>query len=369
MSESLQKTPLNEIHVALGARMTPFAGFEMPVQYPGGIINEHLAVREKAGLFDVSHMGEVLVRGPEAFHFVQRLITNDATRLYDGRAMYTVMCRPSGGIVDDLLVYRFSSEEYMLVLNAANIGKDLRWMREHAIDGAEIVDQSNETALLAIQGPLSHDIVSRIDGADLASLKSYHFMRPDEFAGHRNIVLSYTGYTGERGLEIYCPSDAAADIWTALMDAGEPDGLQPCGLGARDTLRLEAGLSLYGNDITEETNPLEAGLGWLVKSDKGDFIGRDAIEQIRAAGIERKLVGFVLEERGVPRTGLEIVAEDETPIGVVTSGTQSPVLKQGIGLGYVLNDPRFTVEGATIRVMSRGRALRATVTRPPFHKK
>lgn len=368
MAESLKQTPLHEIHLQLGARMTGFAGFDMPVQY-SGIIDEHMAVRERAGMFDVSHMGEVFVRGPHAFDYVQRLVTNDASKLYDGKAMYTVMCRPSGGIVDDLLVYRLSADEYMLVINAANIEKDVDWMRDNAIDGAELTDRSDDTALIAIQGPASHEIVGRASGIGLSDLKFYHFLRPDRFLAHSDVLLSHTGYTGERGLEIYSPPSAAPAIWDALMDAGKDEGLVPCGLGARDTLRIEAGYSLYGNDITEETNPLEAGLGWLVKLDKGDFIGRNALLEVKASGPDRKLVGFVLEERGIPRAGLPIASEAGVEIGVVTSGTQSPILQTGVGLGYVPNHSSYTEEGATLKVASRGRLLRARVERPPFHKK
>lgn len=364
----LKQTPLHDLHLTLGARMAPFAGFDMPVQY-SGIIDEHLAVRERAGIFDVSHMGEVLVKGPKALEYVQHLVTNDVSTLYDGKALYTVMCLPDGGIIDDLLVYRMSADEYMLVINASNAEKDLTWMRQYAIDGAEIVDISSETALIAIQGPAAHDITSSASGVDISSIKPYHFVQADDFLGRRDVILSHTGYTGERGLEIYCPPDAAASIWNALMDAGEVSGLLPCGLGARDTLRIEAGFVLFGNDITEQTHPLEAGLGWLVKPNKGDFIGRSSIEAIRSRGVERKLIGFVLQDRGIPRAGLPIADEDGNEIGVVTSGTQSAVLKQGIGLGYVPNDPGFTSESSSIRIINRGRALTATVARPPFHKK
>ncbi|HET6569709.1 MAG TPA: glycine cleavage system aminomethyltransferase GcvT [Rhodothermales bacterium] len=366
----IKKTPLYEKHLALGARMVPFAGFEMPIQYTG-IIDEHLAVRHTAGLFDVSHMGEIMVRGPKAFDFVQHLVTNDAASLYDGRAMYSVMCLPDGGIVDDLLVYRIAEDAYMLVVNASNVDKDFEWMESHNPMGAALENISDETALLAVQGQASFEIVQKITDYPVKDLKYYHFARLPigSFFSCRFAILSHTGYTGEPGLEIYCDAAHAGEVWDALMAAGEPLGLKPAGLGARDTLRLESGYSLYGNDITEETTPLEAGLGWITKLDKGDFIGREALLEQKAAGPKRKLVGFILEERGVPRAGYPILDPSGREIGVVTSGTQSPVLGQGIGLGYVENDPAFTAPGSDIAVSVRGRPLPARVARPPFHKK
>lgn len=366
-SEELKRTPLYDLHVRHGARLTPFAGFEMPIQY-SGIIDEHMAVRQAAGIFDVSHMGEVMVRGPHALAYVQRLVTNDVSKLYDGKAMYTVMCGPEGGIVDDLLVYRISKNEYMLVINAANIEKDLAWMRQHQINGAELDDISDDTALIAVQGPLAFDIVNDAAGVELDDLKFYHFTQPDDFIGNERVIVSHTGYTGERGLEIYCRPDAAPAIWQSLIEEGTARGLRPCGLGARDTLRVEAGFCLYGNDITEDTNPLEAGLGWLVKLDKEEFIGKAALVEAKAKGLARRLVGFILEDRGIPRTGFAIADESGREIGSVTSGTQSPVLATGIGMGYVPNEERFTAEGAKLLIKSRGRDLNARVKKPPFHK-
>lgn len=366
---ALTQTPLHDVHLALGARMTDFGGFDMPVQY-AGIIDEHMAVRERAGLFDVSHMGEVFVRGPQAFNFVQQLVTNDVGRLYDGKALYTVMCQEDGGIVDDLLVYRFGPEEYMLVVNAANVEGDVAWMRAHNPMAAELEDASTQTALLALQGPKAFAIAEAASGLPLDDLSFYHFrqVEPGAFLGCEWAVLSHTGYTGEPGLEIYCEAEQAVAVWDALTEAGTEHGLQPAGLGARDTLRLEAGYCLYGNDITTETDPIEAGLGWVVKPDAGDFVGREAVVRSREAGPARKLVGFVMEERGIPRRDYPIESEDEAPIGVVTSGTQSPVLEQGIGLGYVPNDPAFTEPGRPLVVRARRRGLRATVRKPPFHK-
>ncbi len=372
VSDAIKKTPLHDVHLALGARMVPFAGFEMPVQYTG-IIDEHMAVRTAAGLFDVSHMGEVFARGPHAFDFVQNLVTNDAARLTDGRAMYTVMCQPDGGIVDDLLVYRLGSEEYMLVINASNIESDFAWMQANNPMGAALSNVSDEIALLAVQGPKSFDIVQSLvgDALDLDTIRFYHFapQAPGAFLGCSWAILSHTGYTGERGLEIYCKAEDAVRVWVAIMEAGTPHGLKPAGLGARDTLRLEAGYCLYGNDISRETNPLEAGLGWLVKFDKGDFVGREALLRVKEAGPARKLVGLVTEGRGVPRHGYPILDTEGTEIGVVTSGTQSPVLGQGIALGYVPNEPAFTTPGARLSIGVRNRTLPAVVTKPPFHKK
>ncbi len=369
VKEEVKKTPLYQKHVDLGARLIPFAGYDMPVQYEG-IIEEHLAVRRSAGLFDVSHMGEIVVRGPHAFDFVQRLVTNDVSNLYDGRAMYTVMCRDDGGIVDDLLVYKMADDEYMLVVNAANHEKDLDWMIQNNPDKAVLDDRSNDVALMALQGPNALGIAARVAGQSLEELKFYHFriFADRTFFDCDFALVSHTGYTGERGVEIYCDAEKAPQIWDALMEAGRDSGLKPAGLGARDTLRIEAGFCLYGNDITEETNPLEAGLGWLTKLEKEDFIGKAALEQIRAEGLRRKLIGFVMQERGIPRGGYSILDQDGSEIGSVTSGTQSPLLRYGIGLGYVRNEHAFTVPGSEIQVSIRNRRLRAQVQRPPFHK-
>jgi aminomethyltransferase len=349
--------------------MMAFGGFEMPVQY-SGIIEEHMAVRTAAGLFDVSHMGEVLIQGPEALAFVQHLITNDASTLYDGRALYTVLCTPDGGIIDDGLVYRRSETEYMMVLNAANIARDLEWMRRHNPMGAELTDISGTTALLALQGPKALQIAQPLVNADLNELSYYHFWEQTDgaFLGCDTALLSRTGYTGEPGLELYVPAEQAPHVWETLLDAGADHGLQPAGLGARDTLRLEAGLCLHGNDITEETNPYEAGLGWLVKLDKGAFIGREALRSIHESGPDRALVGFVATERGIPRHDHELQAPDGTPIGTVTSGSQSPLLEAGIGLGYVSNKPEYTEEERPLRVAGPRRTFSVKVATPPFHE-
>lgn len=365
----IKRTPLFDTHVGLGARMTTFAGFEMPIQY-SGIIDEHHAVRNAVGLFDVSHMGEVMVTGPGAFEFVQQLVSNDVTRLKDGKALYTVMCTPQGGVVDDLLVYRLAAQRYLLVINASNIGEDYKWMMSHNPSDAVLENISDQLALIAVQGPRSFDVVQKITDEPLGSLDFYHFMelKPDTFFTCQTAILSHTGYTGERGLEIYCDADRAPAVWNALMEAGAEYNIKPAGLGARDTLRLESGFCLYGNDLGLETNPLEAGLGWLTRLDTGDFIGRDALLKIKETGPARRLVGFVSTERGIPRQGSEIQSEDGKVIGSVTSGSQSPVLSKGIGLGYVLNKPEFTAVGTPVRIASRGRSFLAEVTRPPFHR-
>ena len=366
---SLQTTPLHAVHDDLGARMMAFGGFEMPVQY-SGIIEEHMAVRQDAGLFDVSHMGEVLIRGDRALDFVQHLVTNNAANLYDGRAMYTVLCTPDGGIIDDGIVYRRAEDQYMMVLNAANTERDLTWMHDHNSMDATLQDISRETALLALQGPKALDIAQLFLDDDLDDLSFYHFWERSDgaFLGCDSALISRTGYTGEPGLELYVPADQAEHVWTTLLDAGEEHGLKPAGLGARDTLRLEAGLCLHGNDITEETNPYEAGLGWLVKLDKGAFIGRSALQEIQEEGPTRKLVGFVATERGIPRADHVIQSAGGETTGVVTSGTQSPLLDAGIGLGYVPNDPRYTEAGRLLQVASQRRSFEVEVTDPPFHE-
>lgn len=368
-SDTLNTTPLHDVHRDLGARMMAFAGFEMPVQYDS-IVDEHMAVRNQAGLFDVSHMGELLVRGPNALELIQSVVTNDASTLYDGRAMYTVMCTPDGGIIDDLIVYRRAEDLYMLVLNAANVQRDVEWIRDHNSVGADLEDVSDETALLALQGPRSLEIAQPLLEDDLDELSFYHFWELDD--GHSlecdNALVSRTGYTGEIGLELYVDANDAADVWTQLLDVGRDQGLRPAGLGARDTLRLEAGLCLHGNDITEQTNPYEAGLGWLVKLDKGDFVGREALASIQENGPSRALVGFVATERGIPRHDHVIQSSESKPIGVVTSGTQSPVLEKGIGLGYVPNEATYTDPGQPLRIASKRRTFEAEVAKPPFHE-
>jgi aminomethyltransferase len=284
--------------------------------------------------------------------------------------MYSAMCRPSGGIVDDLIVYRVSYEHYFIVINASNIEKDVDWMVSNNPMKASIENVSDAMSLIAIQGPSAIGIVQELTNRDLQAIEFYHFaaLEPGEFLGCRTAYLSHTGYTGEPGLEIYCENESAVRVWRALLDAGESAGLKPAGLGARDTLRLESGYCLYGNDITEDTNPIEAGLGWVTKLEKGDFIGRDAIAAIKQAGPSRRRIGFVMKDRGIPRHGYQVLDTDDNVIGEVTSGSQSPILGQGIGMAYVPNDPAFTTPGAQILIGVRDRRLHAEVKKPPFHK-
>ncbi len=365
MAEKLKRTPLYEDHVRLGAKIIPFAGFEMPVQYPAGVSAEHQAVRKSAGLFDVSHMGEFAVEGPGALEFVNRVVTNDVSRLEPGQAQYTPMCREDGGIVDDLLVYHFGNW-IRLVVNAANIEKDFDWIeRRREVLGfgdVELRDDSDRVALIALQGPESEAILSQLTDMDLSSIRYYRFETGSVL--QQPCVVSRTGYTGEDGFELYCDPASATELWKGLLSAGG-DRIQAVGLGARDTLRLELGYALYGNDIDDETTPLEAGLGWTVKLDKGDFIGRAALLEQKENGVARKLSGFTLGERGFPRPGYEIRCRGEV-VGTVRSGTVGPSVGVGIGTGYL--PPERTAPGTAIEVVIRGRAVPAEVTRMPFYK-
>ncbi len=360
----LKRTAFYAIHQRLGAKIVEFAGFEMPVQY-SGIIEEHLRVRRGVGVFDVSHMGEVEVWGTGALSFIQTITVNDASKLFDGRVQYSAMCYDDGGIVDDLLVYHMG-DHYMLVVNASNIAKDVEWMRRHTAGDVRIVDRSDDISLLAVQGPRSLDTLQKLTRADLSGIGYYHFIR-GTIAGV-DMIISRTGYTGELGFEIYFPSDVklGETVWAAVMKAGEEFGIGPTGLGARDTLRLEMGYCLYGHDIDQTTHPLEAGLGWITKTDKGGFIGRDPIMKARQEGLRRRLVGFVLGDVAFPRQGYRLSAED-APVGAVTSGTFSPVLQKGIGMGYV--EVGHAAEGSSLCVHIRDRKIPASVVQLPFVKK
>lgn len=340
----------------------------MPVQY-AGIKQEHNAVREKAGLFDVSHMGEFFVRGPKALDLIQKVTINDASKLQPGKAQYSAMCYENGGIVDDLLVYMMDEENYMLVVNASNIEKDWDWIVSQNSMNADIENCSDEIALLALQGPESVKILQKLTDTDVSAIKFYTFEMAS-VAGEKDVIISATGYTGEQGFELYIDTTAsdAGRIWDELFRAGEEFGLEPAGLGARDTLRLEMGYALYGNDITKETNPLEARMGWLTKLDKDEFVGRDALIKQKVNGVERKLMGFVISEpRNVPRSGYEILDESDNKIGFVTSGTQSVSLDKGIGMGYISVEK--AVQDETIYIQIRKKKVEATVTAPPFYKK
>ena len=364
-SGALRRTTLYETHVAAGAKMVPFAGYEMPVQYTG-VIEEHHAVRRAAGLFDVSHMGEFEAEGPGAAAFLQRLVTNDVSRLEAGRVMYCAMCKEDGGIVDDLTVYRLAEARYMAVVNAANIEKDWAWMSARRVPGVEFRNLSEETGLLALQGPRAEAILARLipGGGDLGAIP-YYGAGGRDVAGRRALV-SRTGYTGEDGFELYCAAADAPALWGALMAEGAGEGLKPCGLGARDTLRTEMKFALYGNDIDETTNPLEAGLGWVVKFKSGDFIGWEALLRIKEAGLSRKLVGFEMVDRGIPRHGAEILAGGRKA-GAVTSGTMSPSLGKAIGIGYV--PLTHAAEGCEIAVDIREKARAARVVKTPFYRR
>ena len=361
---SLKQTAFFDIHREAGAKIVEFAGYEMPVQYDG-IIAEHKRVREAVGMFDVSHMGEIEVWGRDALPFVQKVTTNDASLLTEGRVQYSAMCYDNGGIVDDLLVYHMG-DHYMLVVNASNITKDFAWMQQHVSGDVKLKNRSDDISLLAVQGPKSLATLQKLTQADLSSIQYYHFIR-NQLAGF-DMVISRTGYTGELGFELYFPSDAtvAERVWQAVMEAGEEFMIGPAGLGARDTLRLEMGFCLYGHDIDQTTNPLEAGLGWITKLGKGEFNGSAAIRATKAEGLKRKLVGFTVKDKVFPRQGYTLQSNGAT-IGTVTSGTFSTMLEQAIGMGYVGSAHATT--GSEFDVLIRGKEQRATVVPFPFIKK
>lgn len=360
----MKQTPFTEKHKELGAKMADFAGYNMPISYTG-INEEHHAVRKNAGVFDVSHMGEFILKGEHALDLIQRVTTNDAARIKAGQAQYNCMTNENGGIIDDLLVYCIEENKvYMLVVNAANIEKDWNWITAHNTNNAEIHNISDKTALLAIQGPHATEILQPLTEMDLMNLKYYTFAKGN-FAGVGNVLVSATGYTGAGGVEIYFEdTDGNADkIWDAIFNAGQSRGLKPIGLAARDTLRLEMGFCLYGNDLSDTTTPLEAGLGWITKFTK-DFTAKKILQQQKNEGIERKLVGFEIVDKGIPRNGYEIYDESGNKIGEVTSGTQSPSLTKPIGLGYVQTP--FAAIGTPIKIKVREKLLNARVVKLPF---
>ena len=357
-----QRTPLYEVHVHAGARLVEFAGWEMPVQYEG-IIAEHEAVRTRVGLFDVSHMGEVVFRGPKALESLQRIFTNDLSRCADGQAQYGCLCRESGGIVDDVVVYRRSADDLLVCVNAANRQKDFEWLRGHAF-GADVQNESDAWAQLALQGPRAVEVLQRLTSVRLSSVGTYRFTAGD-VAGF-SCLVARTGYTGEDGFELFCAAEHGPTLWGALMEAGAAEGIAPCGLGARDSLRLEMAYRLYGSDMDDSTTPLEAGLAWVVKFDKGDFVGKAALVKQKEAGLSKKLVGFTLVDAGIPRHGYAVL-QDGKAVGTVTSGTKSPSLGTAIGLAYV--PPALAAEGSTFAVDIRGRAAAAKVVKTPFYAK
>lgn len=359
----MKNTTLSSTHEALGAKMVPFAGFNMPVQYEGVNI-EHETVRTSVGVFDVSHMGEFLVEGPHALELVQKVTSNDASKLVVGKAQYSCIPNDTGGIVDDLIVYRIKEETYLLVVNASNIEKDWNFISSKNDVGADLRDLSEDYSLLAIQGPKAIEAMQSLTSHDLSQIAFYSFEIGD-FAGIENVIISATGYTGSGGFEIYCKNSEVKQIWDKVLEAGKPYGIKPIGLAARDTLRLEMGYSLYGNDIDDSTSPFEAGLGWIVKFTK-QFTNSDNLSEQKKRILERKLVAFELDEKGIPRQGYDIVDVNGKPIGKVTSGTMSPSLKKGIGLGYVA--PLFSDFGSKIYIQVRKNAIPATVVKLPFYK-
>ncbi len=360
----MKNTALTSVHTELGAKMVPFAGFNMPVQYEGVNV-EHETVRNGIGVFDVSHMGEFLLTGPKALDLLQKVCSNDASTLTIGKAQYSCLPNDKGGIVDDLIIYKIKEEQYLLVVNASNIEKDWNWISSHNSDGVEMRNLSDDYSLLAVQGPKAVEAMQSLTSVDLSAIKYYHFEVAD-FAGIEHVIISATGYTGSGGFEIYCKNSEVKQIWDKVFEAGKEFGIKPIGLAARDTLRLEMGFCLYGNDIDDTTSPLEAGLGWITKFNK-DFVNSENLKKQKEEGISQKLVGFEMVDKGIPRHDYEIADESGTVIGKVTSGTMSPSLKKAIGLGYVPVEK--STEGTEIYIVVRGKLVKAQVVKPPFYKK
>lgn len=361
---TLKRTPLYPLYDKYGARVIDFGGWELPVQF-SGIQAEHEAVRTRAGLFDVSHMGEVNVSGKDALAFLQKLTTNDVSKLVPGQAQYSLMCYPDGGVVDDLLVYFIGGDRYMLVINASNIDKDLEWLHANKQGDVTIEDVSDQTSLLALQGPKAVSILSKLTDAPIGELQPFRFI-PDASVAGFGAIVSRTGYTGEDGFELYIGSGNAQALWEKLLEAGTDDGIMPIGLGARDTLRFEARLPLYGQELSAAITPIEAGLGFFVKPDKGDFIGRDVLAEQKLIGAPRKLVGIEMIDRGIPRTHYPVFSDDKQ-IGEVTTGTQSPTYKTNVGLALI--DKAYAELGTELFVEIRGKQLRAKVVKTPFYTK
>ena len=361
----MKTTPFTEKHISLGAKMHEFAGYNMPIEY-SGIIDEHLTVCNAVGVFDVSHMGEFWVKGPNALAFLQKVTSNNVAALTPGKVQYTCFPNEEGGIVDDLLVYHYEPEKYLLVVNASNIEKDWNWCVSHNTEGAELENTSDHMAQLAVQGPKAILALQKLTSINLSELPYYTFTH-GEFAGEKDVIISNTGYTGAGGFELYFYPEAAMKIWNAVFEAGEEFGIKPIGLGARDTLRLEMGFCLYGNDLDDTTSPIEAGLGWITKFVDGkNFTNRAELERQKKEGVTRKLCAFELVDKGIPRHGYPIVDAEGNAIGVVTSGTMSPVLKKGIGMGYV--QTAYSKVGSEIYIQVRNRNLKAQVVKAPFRK-
>ena len=365
MSEQLKRTPLFDVYATHGGKTIDFGGWELPVQF-SSIKEEHEAVRTKAGLFDVSHMGEIFVTGSASEAFLQTIMTNDVSKLVDGQAQYTAMCYKDGGIVDDLLVYKLEDNHYLLVVNAGNIEKDFEWMQQHASGDVTLVNKSNEYGLLAIQGPLAQGILQTLTSQNLDEIKFFRFANEVEVAG-KSVLISRTGYTGEDGFEIYAASSDVVDLWSSILEAGKEEGLLPCGLGARDTLRFEACLPLYGQELSKDITPLEAGLGFVVKLKKEqDFNGKSVLTDQKENGVPRKSVGIEMIDKGIPRTGYPVYVGDKQ-IGFVTTGTQSPTLKKNIGLALI--DATFAELGQELEVEIRNKRLKAVTVATPFYKR
>lgn len=361
----MKRTPFYKFHLEYGAKMVPFAGFEMPVEYTG-VNEEHLKVREAVGVFDVSHMGEIWVKGPKAFDFVQKVTTNDVSVLEPGKVQYSCLPNGKGGIVDDLLVYHYEPNKYLLVVNASNIEKDWNWLLANNSEGAELENASDNIAQLAVQGPLAEAVLQKLTSYNLSTVKYYNFV-VSELAGIKNVIISATGYTGAGGFELYVYNSDAEKLWNAVFEAGKNEGIRPIGLAARDTLRLEMGFCLYGNDIDDTTSPIEAGLGWITKFTNGNnFIDRKFLEDQKNKPVSKRLKGFEMIERGIPRHGYEIVDANNNRIGIVTSGTMSPSLKKGIGMGYI--DAPFIADGTEIFIKIRDKNIKAKVVKLPFYK-
>lgn len=360
----MKQVPLNNVHIALGAKMVPFAGFNMPVQYEGVNI-EHETVRNGVGVFDVSHMGLFKITGSDALAFAQKVTSNDVAVLIDGKAQYGYFPNDKGGVVDDIITYRVNENEYLMVVNASNIEKDFEWISQFKTGNVTLENLSDAYSLLAVQGPKANEAMQSLTDVNLSELKFYHFT-VGNFAGCNDVIISATGYTGSGGFEIYAKNENIVTIWNKIMEAGAAFGIKPIGLAARDTLRLEMGYCLYGNEITDETSPLEAGLGWVTKFTK-DFVNAENLKAEKEAGIKNKLIGFELIERGIPRHDYEIVDKDGNIIGKVTSGTQSPSLAKGIGMGYV--PVAFSKEDSEIFIRIRKNDVKAKVVKTPFYKK
>jgi aminomethyltransferase len=358
----MKNTALTTVHEALGAKMMPFAGYNMPIQYEGVSI-EHETVREKLGVFDVSHMGEFFLEGPNALKLIQKVTSNDISKIVDGQAQYSCLPNKDGGIVDDLIIYRINAEKFLLVVNASNIEKDWNWISDLNDLGVQMTNASEEYSLLAVQGPKAVEAMQSLTDINLSEIKFYHF-QIGSFAGLGDIIVSATGYTGSGGFEIYFKNDQAKEVWQAVMTAGESNGIKPIGLAARDTLRLEMGYCLYGNDIDDTTSPLEAGLGWITKFTK-DFTNSEALKAQKEAGLNKRLVAFELVDKGVPRAGYDIVDQDGNSLGRVTSGTMGPSVKKGIGLGYVKTG--YTKADSEIYIAVRKKRLKAKVVKLPFY--